>query len=144
MKRKAKQVQFTSEHMLFIWKRFRYIKEIDLAWYFNEKEISQSGCCVEIRNESAELIACGTLVKNNLEFSAVAESERGKKLQCLLIKKRLEFLKENTDYKEAEMNVRCQNVASWKNALNCGFRIKSKMRFDNDDEGFLLTKEINH
>ncbi len=138
----AKLVQFTHEHLLFIWKRFRYIKESELNWYFSLDEINTNGCCVEIR-KNKELIACGTLIGNNLEFSVVSEDERGKNLQIKLMNARIEYLKENTNFKEVEMNVRCHNISSWMNALKCGFKIKSQMRYSNDDEGFVLTKSIN-
>jgi citrate lyase synthetase len=138
---KTKRVSFTIEHMLFLWKRFRYIKESELNWYFNIEEINTKGCCIEIR-QFGNLIAVSIIVNNNLTFAAVSEEYQNDNLQVKLIKERIEFAKER-QFDSVVMHVRCNNVPSWRNALKCGFKVSSQMRYDNDDEGFILIKQIN-
>ena len=139
---KVKRVQFTNEHMLFLWKRFRYIKETELDWHFNELEINSRGCCVEIRDSYGDLKACGITINNDLTHAAVEESERGKNLQVYLINERLKFISEN-GFTEANMYIRCKNAPSWINAIKCGFKVEDMTRYENDDEGFVMKKKLS-
>ena len=138
---KAKRVEFRLEHVLFLWKRFRYISESEIDGYFDISNINLNGCCVEIRSGDS-LIAVGISVFNTLTFAAVEEEYRNDNIQIKLINERISFMKEK-GFNEVYMSVRCKNIPSWKNALNCGFKIVSQSRYSDDDEGFVLRKSIN-
>ncbi len=132
----SEKVPLTIEQSIFLWKNFRHLTELEIQKYSDS-----TTACVEIR-EDKELIAVGLMEDNHLSLSAVSEGFRGNNLQITLIKNRIKIAKEK-GYDNVTSYVRCNNLPSLKNLLKCNFKIMSTIRYDNDDEGYLLEWKTN-
>lgn len=129
-------VEYTSEHYLFLWQRFRHIDPSSFHKNWSPEALAKEKnlICAEIR-ENGFLIATGIGYDGYLGLSAASESHTG--LQKPLIKARLEKFKE-LGYESVNVDVRSCNYRSLKNLLDLGFKVSGTFRYANDDLGFSM------
>lgn len=108
---------------------FEYFKEGHSLRSFSGHMRNADLCIVGIVDE--EIVAAEVSAKNEIMYSAVRESFRGKGLQMELMSRSLWFIrKNNNEFSYAYMYVRAKNIASLKNALKIGFKIERLILYD--------------
>jgi RimJ/RimL family protein N-acetyltransferase len=135
------QTTYTAEHYLFLWKYFRHLYVTEFYQYSPEKLSNSNISCFELRDVCGDLIACCLSENNTLLFAAVNKSYKGSGYQRQMIEARLEAI-QSFGYHCAEVQVRCNNIASLSNLLKAGFKVTDTFRYSNDDEGFRMEKEF--
>lgn len=141
---KSKQVTYTDEHVLFLWKHFREWSIREFCRSCGIKAVTEQldYCCIEIRNSYGSIIACGLSKQNELWFSAVDRDYRGDNLQSLLINERVKFI-QKSKYSTVIANVRCTNISSVINLYKAGFKVTDSIRYQDDEEGFIMSKSLS-
>lgn len=137
MKKKAKKVEFTAEHLAFLCMHF---PDMSINWMHTITKDEKTIKCVEIRGRK-EIIACGISIENQLSFSAVSKEERGSGYQVELINKRVAILKEEGQTC-VWATVRCKNRYSLSNLLKCKFSIVSVIFYEDLQMGYEMRLDL--
>ena len=137
MKKKAKKVEFTAEHLAFLCMHF---PDMSINWMHSITKDDKTLECIEIR-ERKEIIACGIASENQLSFSAVVKGKRGFGYQIELINARVAILKEKGQTC-VWATVRCKNIYSLSNLLKCKFSIVSVIFYEDLQMGYEMRLDL--